>query len=178
MVGFEKMENTIKIIQGDITQASVDAIVNAANPQMLGGGGVDGAIHRAAGPKLLGECEKVKVENGVRCPTGEARITQAGDLKAKYVIHTVGPRYGIDKNPEDLLAFAYQNCLKLAITHGCKSIAFPAISCGVYGYPPHDAAKIAISICKRAEYKLLFKSFYLFSDKMTAIWTDLLEQLE
>ena len=115
MVGFEKMENTIKIIQGDITQASVDAIVNAANPQMLGGGGVDGAIHRAAGPKLLGECEKVKVENGVRCPTGEARITQAGDLKAKYVIHTVGPRYGIDKNPEDLLAFAYQNCLKLAI---------------------------------------------------------------
>ncbi len=168
--------NTIKIIQGDITQASVDAIVNAANPQMLGGGGVDGAIHRAAGPKLLEACEKVKAQNGVRCPTGEAKITQAGDLKAKYVIHTVGPRYGIDNNPENLLAFAYQNCLELAITHGCKSIAFPAISCGVYGYPPREAAKIAISICKRAEYKFLIKSFYLFSDKMTAIWTDLLEQ--
>ena len=88
---------TIKIVQGDITQASVDVIVNAANSQMLGGGGVDGAIHRAAGPKLLEACKKVKAENEIRCPTGEARITDAGNLKAKYVIHTVGPRYRIDE---------------------------------------------------------------------------------
>jgi O-acetyl-ADP-ribose deacetylase (regulator of RNase III) len=162
--------NTIKIIQGDITKASVDAIVNAANSQMLGGGGVDGAIHRAAGPKLLEACKKVKPENGIRCPTGEARITEAGDLKAKYVIHTVGPKYGIDNDPEKLLTSAYQNSLDLALSHGCESIAFPAISCGVYGYPPQEAAQIAISVCKRPEYEALRVIFYLFSEEMRAIW--------
>ncbi len=126
----------IKITQGDITRASVDAIVNAANARMLGGGGVDGAIHRAAGPKLLEACKKVKSENGIRCPTGEARITDAGNLKAKYVIHTVGPRYYMDEDPANLLFSAYKNSLDLALSHGCKSIAFPAISCGVFGYPP------------------------------------------
>ena len=167
--------DTIKIIQGDITKASMDAIVNAANSQMLGGGGVDGAIHRAAGSKLLEACKKVKPENGIRCPTGEARITEAGDLKAKYVIHTVGPRYGIDENPKNLLTSAYQNSLDLAISHGCESIAFPAISCGVYGYPPQEAARISVSVCKRHEYEALIKYFYLFSDEMTAIWTVALE---
>lgn len=167
--------NTIKIIQGDITEARVDAIINAANSKMLGGGGVDGAIHRAAGPALLEACKGVEPENGIRCPTGEARITMAGNLKARYVIHTVGPRYGIDKDPAGLLAAAYTNSLDLALAHGCESIAFPAISCGVYGYPPREAAKIAIMVCRRPEYDLLMKYFYLFSDRMTAIWTDNLQ---
>ncbi len=163
--------DTIKIIQGDITQARVDAIVNAANSQMLGGGGVDGAIHRAAGPELLQACKKVKAENGIRCPAGEARITGAGNLQAKFVIHTVGPRYNIDKHPENLLMSAYQNSLELAVSKGCASIAFPAISCGVYSYPPREAARISISVCRRPEYKSLMKYFYLFSDRMAAIWT-------
>ena len=167
---------TIKIIQGDITQAAVDAIVNAANSRMLGGGGVDGAIHRAAGPKLLEACKKVKPENGMRCPTGEARITEAGNLKAKYVIHTVGPRYGIDSNAETLLRSAYQNSLDLAVSHGCQSIAFPAISCGVYGYPPQAAAGISVSVCKRPAYQSVKKYFYLFSDEMTAIWMAALDR--
>ena len=166
----------IKIIKGDITQASVDAVVNAANSIMLGGGGVDGAIHRAAGPELLEACKKVKSENGVRCPTGEARITEAGNLKAKYVIHTVGPRYNIDKTPEKLLSSAYMNSLDLALSNGCESIAFPAISCGVFGYPPQEAAKIAVSVCKKSEYKALIKCFYLFSEKMVDIWIDVLEK--
>ncbi len=163
--------DTIKIIQGDITKANVDAIVNAANPQMLGGGGVDGAIHRMAGPKLLQECKEVKAKNQIRCPTGEARITGAGNLNARFVIHTVGPRYNIDKNPEKLLNSAYRNSLDLAMSNKCTSIAFPAISCGVYAYPPKEAAKIAVSACRRPEYNALMKYFYLFSDKMTAIWT-------
>jgi O-acetyl-ADP-ribose deacetylase (regulator of RNase III) len=166
-----KNMDTIKIVQGDITTAEVDAIVNAANSRMLGGGGVDGAIHRAAGPKLLDACKKVPAENGVRCPAGKARITEAGNLKAKYVIHTVGPRYGVDRPADRLLASAYQNSLDLAVSHGCRSIAFPAISCGVYGYPPKEAARIAVSVCTQPEYKAMTKYFYLFSEKMAAIWT-------
>lgn len=162
--------NTIKIVQGDITKADVDAIVNAANCVMLGGGGVDGAIHRAAGPKLLEACKKVKAVNGERCPAGEARITEAGNLKAKYVIHTVGPRYGIDNPSEVLLASAYRSSLDLAVSHGCKSIAIPAVSCGVYGYPPEEAAGIAVSVCQRPEYESLTIIFYLFSEKLTAVW--------
>ena len=168
---------TIKIIQGDITKASVDAIVNAANSRMLGGGGVDGAIHMAAGPKLLEACKKVKPENGIRCSTGEARITEAGNLKARYVIHTVGPQYDFDKDPENLLSSAYKNSLDLALSHGCQSIAFPAVSCGVFAYPPQEAAKISVSVCKRPEYKVLIKYFYLFSEDMVAIWMDALDSL-
>lgn len=166
----------IKIIRGDITKASVDAVVNAANSRMLGGGGVDGAIHRAAGHELLKACKKVKPEKGIRCPTGEARITDAGKLKAKYVIHTVGPRYNIDKNPENLLSSAYMNSLDLAISHGCESIAFPAISCGVFGYPPQEAAKISVSVCRRSEYEKLIKYFYLFREEMVDIWTAVLKR--
>ena len=162
---------TIKIVQGDITKARVDAIVNAANSVMLGSGGVDGAIHRAAGPKLLAACRKVQPENGIRCPAGEARITQAGNLKAKYVIHTVGPRYGVDPDPETLLASAYKNSLDLAAANGCRSIAFPAISCGVYGFPPKKAAEISVSVCRQVEYDSLMKYFYLFSGDMADIWT-------
>lgn len=107
---------------------------------------------------------------------GEARITEACDLKAKYVIHTVGPRYKIDKNPETLLAPVYGSSLDLTVSHGCSSIAFPAIACGSYGYTPEEAAKISVSVYQRPEYASLIIYFYLFSDKMTAIWTSALAE--
>jgi len=136
----------IKIIQGDITTLAVDAIVNAANQVMLGGGGVDGAIHWAAGDELYESCLKVpEVRPGVRCPTGEARITPGFKLPAKFVIHTVGPVYrdGQHGEPEKLAA-CYRNSLTLAAENGCQSIAFPCISTGIYGYPKEEAAQIAV----------------------------------
>ncbi|WP_347266868.1 O-acetyl-ADP-ribose deacetylase [Paracoccus sp. (in: a-proteobacteria)] len=130
----------IRIWQGDITKLAVDAIVNAANSSLLGGGGVDGAIHRAAGPGLLAECRQIG-----GCPTGEARITAGHNLPAKHVIHTVGPVWrGGSANEEALLAMAYHNSLTLARQHGLQTIAFPAISTGIYGFPPKRAAEIAI----------------------------------
>jgi len=136
----------ITVVQGDITTLAVDAIVNAANQVMLGGGGVDGAIHRAAGHELYEACLKVpEVRPGVRCPTGEARITPGFKLPVKFVIHTVGPVYrdGAHGEPEKLAA-CYRNSLALAAENGCKSIAFPCISTGIYGYPKEDAAAIAV----------------------------------
>jgi O-acetyl-ADP-ribose deacetylase (regulator of RNase III) len=137
----------IEIIHGDITSLAVDVIVNAANERMLGGGGVDGAIHRAAGPNLLQACRNIpEIRPGVRCPTGQARITPGFLLPAKYVIHTVGPVYHGGNNGEsDLLRSCYENSLTLAAQHELSSIAFPAISCGVYGYPLKDAASIAVN---------------------------------
>lgn len=130
----------ISILQGDITKLKVDAIVNAANTTLLGGGGVDGAIHRAGGKVILEECKKIG-----GCPTGEARITTAGNMPSKYVIHTVGPVYrGGGSNESQLLYNAYFNSLKLAVDHNIKTVAFPAISTGVYGYPKGKAADIAI----------------------------------
>ncbi len=136
----------IKIIKGDITTLAVDAIVNAANQVMLGGGGVDGAIHDAAGEELFEACLKVpEVRPGVRCPTGEARITPGFKLPAKFVIHTVGPVYRDGQHGEpDKLAACYRNSLALAAENGCKSIAFPCISTGIYGYPKEAAAQIAV----------------------------------
>lgn len=136
----------IRILQADITTLRVDAIVNAANETLLGGGGVDGAIHRAAGPLLLQACRALpQVSAGVRCPTGEARITPGFDLPAAHVIHTVGPIWEDGTAGEaDLLAACYRNCLALARQHALHSLAFPAISCGVFGYPADLAAAIAL----------------------------------
>ena len=136
---------SIELYQGDITTLDVDAIVNAAAPALLGGGGVDGAIHRAAGPDLLAECRGLpEVKPGVRCPTGDARLTHGHCLRARYVIHTVGPvwRDGLHDEPS-LLANCYWQSLRLAAQLGVEAIAFPAISCGVYGYPIPQAARIA-----------------------------------
>ncbi len=134
----------IEVIKGDITKVKADAIINAANSSLMGGGGVDGAIHRAGGPSILAECKKIVARLG-SCPAGEAVITGAGRLPAKYVIHTVGPVwYGGNKNEHELLAECYRNSLKLAMEHDCKSVAFPNISTGVYGFPKDKAARISV----------------------------------
>lgn len=135
----------VRLIEGDITLQDTEAIVNAANSGLLGGGGVDGAIHRAGGPAILEECHAIRKQHG-GCPTGEAVITTGGKLKARYVIHAVGPvwRGGL-KNEDRLLANAYRNSLRIALEHGIRSIAFPSISTGIYGYPVERASAVAFS---------------------------------
>lgn len=164
----------IEVIKADITTLDVDAIVNAANTTLLGGGGVDGAIHRAAGPKLLEECRKL---NG--CPTGMAKITKGYRLSAHYVIHTVGPVWHDGKHNEDaLLASCYRESMKRASENNIKTIAFPAISCGVYQFPKERAAKIAISeINKALQKNKHIKKIYLacFDDELYEIYSRLLK---
>ena len=140
------MSVRIQVVFGNITGIAVEAVVNAANERMLGGGGVDGAIHRAAGPELLAACRAVpEVRPGVRCPTGESRITSGFQLPARHVIHTVGPVWqGGGAGEPELLASCYRTALELARAHRVNSIAFPAISCGVFGYPVDRAATVAV----------------------------------
>jgi O-acetyl-ADP-ribose deacetylase (regulator of RNase III) len=154
-------EAHLELVEGDITRQDVDAIVNAANTSLLGGGGVDGAIHRAGGPKILEECRQIG-----GCPTGEARITTGGNLKARYVIHTVGPVYrGGAQREAQLLASCYRESLKLASGKGLTSVVFPSISTGAYGYPMHEAAQVALKtvldyLVEHSEIKLV--RFVLF----------------
>ena len=137
---YQNRESQVSVVQGSVVDMHVDAIVNAANSSLLGGGGVDGAIHRAAGPGLLEECRKL---NGCRC--GEAKITGAYNIKnAKHIIHTVGPVYSGSQQDAELLSACYKNSLDLASENGCSSIAFPGISTGVYGYPIEEAAKVSL----------------------------------
>lgn len=158
---------TLKLRQGDITQCEADAIVNAANERMLGGGGVDGAIHRAAGPELLAACQEVpEVRPGVRCPTGEARITPGFQLPSRYVIHTVGPVYTSDVESSPVLASAYRSCLELANEHRLSSVFLPAVSCGVFGYPIDEAAAIGINACVEHRGRLEVIGFVLFNEQL------------
>ena len=176
----------IKTVLGDITKLEVDAIVNAGNEAGLGGGGVDGAIHRVAGYRLYEECLKLpEVEPGVRCPTGEARLLHGWDLPCKHVILTVGPVYVDGKHGEpEKLAAAYRNSLELAAENGLKTVAFPSISTGVYGYPPVEAAKIAIEtvakfLAKHPDMEVTFCLFNGPRDKvdMKALYDSMLKAI-
>ncbi|HIE13329.1 MAG TPA: O-acetyl-ADP-ribose deacetylase [Desulfotomaculum sp.] len=169
----------IVITQGDITQQDTDAIVNAANPSLMGGGGVDGAIHRAGGPAILEECKRIVAEKGT-CRTGHAVITTGGNLKARYVIHTVGPRWmGGNADEDALLRQAYLSSLELATAHGVRTIAFPAISTGAYRFPKERATKIALeTVLEYVKEKPLEEvRFVLFSEEDLQIYSRIGQEL-
>ena len=167
----------LELVEGDITKQDTEAIANAANSSLAGGGGVDGAIHRAGGPKIMSECRKIE-----GCPTGEARLTTGGNLKAKYVLHAVGPIYrdGAHGEPE-LLKSAYLSCLKLASANAIKSISFPSISTGVYGYPIYDAAKIALTTVidyLKTHQEISLIRFVLFGAEAYSSYETVLKEIE
>lgn len=169
----------LELVQGDITQARADAIVNAANSSLMGGGGVDGAIHRSAGPRLLESCKEIVNKQG-KLPAGQAVITPGFDLTASYVIHTVGPIWrGGSENEEDILQAAYANCLDIAASYDLKEVAFPAISCGAYGFPLQKAVPIALNALKNGlEQKKVEKvAIYLFSATDWQKWKDVADEL-
>lgn len=169
-------KSVLELIEGDITEQETDAIVNAANTSLLGGGGVDGAIHRAGGPKILVECRKLG-----GCPTGEARITTGGNLKAQYVIHTVGPIYhGGNQREAELLANAYKNSLNLVSQYKLKSVAFPSISTGAYGYPVKEASTVALKTVLdylRTHTDIEMVRFVLFDRKTYQAYEKTLQEL-
>jgi O-acetyl-ADP-ribose deacetylase (regulator of RNase III) len=170
----------LTIVQGDITLQTTDAIVNAANSSLMGGGGVDGAIHRAGGPAILEDCRKIVAKQG-RLPTGEAVITTGGNLKARHVIHTVGPVWhGGDRNEPQLLASAYRESLKLAAEHGLRSVSFPSISTGVYSYPVDRAAEVAlktvVSFLKEAATSIKEVVFVLFDARTHQAYVSALDK--
>jgi len=166
----------IELIKGDITKIQADAIVNAANSSLLGGGGVDGAIHRAGGPDILEECRVIRNRQG-KCKTGEAVVTGAGNLPAKYVIHTVGPVWnGHAEKESKLLADCYHNSLKLAESFGVKTIAFPNISTGVYRFPKDLAGKIAVDEVRKFKSEIIEKVIFVcFDDENEMIYKNLLD---
>ncbi|MER6010772.1 O-acetyl-ADP-ribose deacetylase [Streptomyces bluensis] len=153
----------ITLLQGDITQQSVDVIVNAANSSLLGGGGVDGAIHRRGGPAILAECRDLRASRyGRGLPTGQAVATTAGELDARWVIHTVGPRFAPGEDRSDLLASCYRESLRVADELGARTVAFPAVSAGIYGWPIADAARIAVETVRETETDVEEVRFVLF----------------
>jgi O-acetyl-ADP-ribose deacetylase (regulator of RNase III) len=157
---------TITLVRGDITEQSVDAIVNAANSSLLGGGGVDGAIHRRGGPAILADCRKLRAGHyGKGLPTGQAVATTAGELDARWVIHTVGPVHSQSLDRSALLASCYRESLRVADELGARTIAFPAISAGIYGWPMNDAARIAMETVRATETKVEEVRFVLFDER-------------
>jgi len=175
------MKNRIEIIRGDITQMKTDAIVNAANTSLMGGGGVDGAIHRAGGPAILEECKKIVARQG-GCSTGQAVLTTGGKLAARFVIHTAGPVWEGGKNKEaEKLADCYRNSLQLAVSNNIQTIAFPNISTGVYGYPKKEAAEIAINTIKHfLEQNTSIKKvcFVCFDEENYRLYSELNSKIE
>ncbi|WP_405915713.1 O-acetyl-ADP-ribose deacetylase [Streptomyces sp. NBC_00728] len=157
---------TITLVQGDITRQSVDAVVNAANSSLLGGGGVDGAIHRRGGPAVLAECRELRAGHyGKGLPTGRAVATTAGDLDARWVIHTVGPRYARAEDRSELLASCYRESLRVADELGARTVAFPAVSAGIYGWPMDDAARIAVETVRATRTDVEEIRFVLFDER-------------
>jgi O-acetyl-ADP-ribose deacetylase (regulator of RNase III) len=157
---------TIRLVQGDITRETVDAIVNAANSSLLGGGGVDGAIHRRGGPAILAECRKLRASRyGKGLRTGQAVATTAGELDARWVIHTVGPVFSAQEDRSDLLASCYRESLRVADELGARTVAFPAISTGVYRYPLEDAARIAVDTVRETKTDVEEVRFVLFDEQ-------------
>ncbi|MEV7734036.1 O-acetyl-ADP-ribose deacetylase [Streptomyces sp. NPDC088921] len=157
---------TIRLVQGDITRESADAIVNAANSSLLGGGGVDGAIHRRGGPAILADCRKLRAGHyGKGLPTGKAVATTAGDLDARWVIHTVGPRHSHEEDRSELLVSCYRESLRVADELGARTVAFPAVSAGIYGWPIEDAARIAVETVRETETAVEEVRFVLFDEK-------------